>query len=222
MTPWFRRRLHDAVFWTAGPALTFTHSLRISGRANVPRSGPFLMVSNHVSMMDPVLVGLASRRYMSYVARQTLFRSRALAWLIRNLDAIPIDNEGIGRSGLQAALAVLAGGGGVVVFAEGTRSSDGTLQPLEPGVSLLIRRARVPVVPAGIVGAFEALPRGRLLPRLSPLWGKATEAALGVSVGEPIPPATLLGRDRDDLLAYVRARVADQIRNASRIRRKSG
>ncbi len=72
----------------------------------MPTNGPLLILANHQSMFDPVLVGLASRRYLSYLARKNLFEQPVLAPLIRSLNAIPID-RGLGKDGIQAVLDAL-------------------------------------------------------------------------------------------------------------------
>ena len=82
------RVLYDFTFWSSFTFFTFGFSLRRAGWANVPRTGPVLLVSNHQSMFDPVLVGLSSRRYLSYLARSNLFTQPVLAPLIRALNLL--------------------------------------------------------------------------------------------------------------------------------------
>ena len=107
MQPWLGRRWYDTVFWSSFLGFTFGHSLRVIGRRNMPENGPVLLLSNHQSFFDPVLFGLASRRYLSFLARETLFKNRFFKGLIESLDAIPIDNKGLGKDGLQACLNAL-------------------------------------------------------------------------------------------------------------------
>ena len=103
------RLWYDTVYWSSFTFFSFGFSYRRSGWGNVPKSGPVLVVSNHQSMFDPVLVGLASRRYLSYLARKNLFDQPVLAPLIRSLNAIPID-RGLGKDGIQAVLDALGQG----------------------------------------------------------------------------------------------------------------
>jgi 1-acyl-sn-glycerol-3-phosphate acyltransferase len=130
--------------------------------------GPVLLVSNHQSHLDPVLVGIACPRQMRFLARHTLF-FWPLSWLIRSLGAVPIDRERGGLSGIKTTLKLLHAGEVVLVFPEGTRTQDGRLQPLQPGFCALARRSHTTVVPVAIDGAFAAMPRGRSVPRARPI-----------------------------------------------------
>src|SRR5262249_25613177 len=101
---WFSYLFYEATYAVCLSSLTLGFSLRTAGRHNIPRSGPALVIANHQSFLDPVLIGLATRRHLCYLARQTLFRSRALAWLIRRLNGVPIDHEGVAKEGLKMIL----------------------------------------------------------------------------------------------------------------------
>ncbi|MFM8274820.1 MAG: lysophospholipid acyltransferase family protein [Gemmata sp.] len=215
----FGRLWYDTVFWSSFTGFTFGFSLRRRGWKHMPRTGPVLVLANHQSMFDPVLVGLSSRRYLSYLARKTLFEQRGLAPLIRSLNAIPID-RGMGKDGIQAVLDALEQGQAVLVFPEGERTHDGAVQPLKPGVSLLIKRVSCPIVPVGIAGAFAAWSRFTKIPRPAPLFFPPEPSTLAVSVGEPLDPGRYVNMKRDammdDLFRALVARHAD----AERMRRK--
>ena len=132
---------------------------RYSGERNVPRHGGVLVVSNHQSHLDAPLVGVGFPRLMVFMARRTLFRFRPFGWLIGSLGAIPIDREGFALSGIRATIEWLRRGEPLLVFPEGTRSRDGNLGVFKPGLSLVARRAKVPILPAAIEGAYQAWPR---------------------------------------------------------------
>ncbi|MGA7497639.1 MAG: lysophospholipid acyltransferase family protein, partial [Isosphaeraceae bacterium] len=136
---------------------------RASGRHNMPATGAVLLVANHLSFLDVFLLGIPLRRPLNFVARSSLFFP-VLGFLIRSVGAFPIQREGMGASGMKETLRRLRRGGIVTLFPEGTRSRDGKLAPLKSGIAVLVSRAGVPVVPAGIAGTFEAWPRSRLLP----------------------------------------------------------
>lgn len=158
--------------------------LRVAGRRHVPRRGAVLIVSNHQSFLDPVLVACGLRRHLRYLARDSLFKFPPAAWLIRSLGAIPIHREGTGLTGLKETLRQLRAGHAVLMFPEGTRSHDGRVKRLRPGVSLLVERAGAAVVPVALAGAFEAWPRGRRLFRPHPIY---------VEFGPPIDTRSLAG-----------------------------
>lgn len=138
---------------------------RVLGVEHVPLTGPVILAANHVSFADPPLIGCALPRAISFLARDTLFDQPALGWLIRQLNAVPVDRDGGGASGLKAILDRLHAGGGIILFPEGTRSPDGRLQPARSGVGLTVIKSDAPVVPVRVLGMFEAWPRSRALPR---------------------------------------------------------
>jgi 1-acyl-sn-glycerol-3-phosphate acyltransferase len=168
--------------------------LRVSGRHHVPLAGAALLVSNHQSYLDPVLVGAGLRRRLNYLARESLFRLVPFRWLIQSLDAIPIQRDGMGLSGLKETLRRLRRGEAVLLFPEGTRSRDGSLSPLRSGFYAVVRRARVPVIPVRIEGAYRAWPRSALLPRPHPI---------RVTYGMPLTPVELDSMDEHAVVAWV-------------------
>jgi 1-acyl-sn-glycerol-3-phosphate acyltransferase len=102
---------------------------------------------------------------MNFMGKKDLFRVPFLGPLIRFLDAIPIDREGISSlGGIKETLTRLRRGELVLMFPEGTRTPDGTLQQILPGFSALARRSRAPIVPVGVSGAFRAWPKTRKFP----------------------------------------------------------
>src|SRR5262245_26508187 len=109
-------------------------SMRLRGRRNVPRTGPVLVVTNHQSFFDPILTGLASPRPVYFLARRTLFQPAWFGKLISTYHAVPVDQEGVAKEGLRAILKLLGEGEAVVVFPEGTRTPDGKMSPLKPGI----------------------------------------------------------------------------------------
>ncbi len=213
------RLWYDFVYWSSFTFFTFGFSLRHNGWHNVPKKGPLLVVSNHQSMFDPVLVGLASRRYLSYLARKNLFEQPGLAPLIRSLNAIPIDRE-MGKDGIVAVLDALKSGQAVLVFPEGERTHDGTVQELKPGVSLLIKRVSCPIIPVGIAGCFGAWSRFMTWPNPSPLFLPPTDSTIAVSVGAPIDPARYEKMKREPMMADLHQALVAQHAAAERLRRK--
>jgi 1-acyl-sn-glycerol-3-phosphate acyltransferase len=212
---------YDFDYWLAAAAMLFGFSLRTQGHRHMPAAGPALVLANHQSFLDPVLVGLAARRHLHYLARQTLFRHRGLAWLMRSLNSVPIDQEGFAREGLRTILEQLQAGHAVVVFPEGERTNDGQMHPFRPGIHLLIKRVGMRIVPVGIAGAFEAWPRWRAYPVPAPLFLPPRPGTLAVSVGTPIDSTTLAKQPREDVLTKLFAAVQACQLAAERLRRRS-
>jgi 1-acyl-sn-glycerol-3-phosphate acyltransferase len=218
---WLANLWYDANYWAMMSALTLGWSLRIEGRRNVPRRGPVLLLANHQSFLDPPIVGVASPRRVWFLARHTLFHPPALAALLRSYHGVPVNQDGMAREGLQAVLDLLKANEAVVVFPEGNRTDDGAMQPLMPGVHLLIRRsAPMTIVPVGIAGAFDALSRHRKVPRFSPLVYPATGAGLAVVLGKAIASQHYKGMDREETTADLFERIRHVQQRAERIRRR--
>ena len=150
---------------------------RIIHRERVIQTGPVILAVNHQSFFDPPLAGNAADRAIFYLAKKSLMDVPVLGWLLPKLNVIPVNLEGGDRSALKALIRVLGAGECALVFPEGTRTPDGTLQPAEPGLGLLIAKTRAPVVPMRIFGAFDAWPIGGKIH----LFRKIT-----VVVGQPI------------------------------------
>lgn len=196
------------------------YGLRIRGTHHMPRTGPVLVIANHQSYFDPVLVGLAARRHLSYLARKSLFRRPAFRWLIRMLNAVPIDQNGAALEGLRTAMQLLHAGKAVIVFPEGERTQTGELRTLQPGIHLLIKRTRATVVPMGIAGAFDAWPRTSPGPLLAPLFFPASARSIAVAVAKPIDGGRLAQTAREEVLMELTAELRNVHTAAEQLRRK--
>lgn len=150
-------------------ATTLMFDLKTYGRMNVPHDGGALLISNHQSFLDPILLAVHLPRSISYVARSTLFDKPAFGWLIRQLNAFPIRRGEADVSAIKESIRRLQEGHVLTMFPEGTRSKDGNLGPILPGIAMIVKRANVPVIPAVIHGSFEAWPKGVKLPRPHPI-----------------------------------------------------
>lgn len=199
---------------------TLGFSFRWEGGRNVPSQGPALLVANHESFLDPVAIGLAARRHICYLARKTLFGNPFFGAFLRSVNVVPVDQEGVAKEGLRTVLDLLQANQAVLVFPEGERTLTGEINPLRPGVHLLIKRSQVPIVPVGIAGTFEAFPRNRVLPKLSPLFLPATGAGVAVSIDRPIDPARYRDASREQVLNDLFQQVQHVQHRAERLRRK--
>jgi len=173
---------------------------RYTGKENIPASGGVLMVANHQSHLDPPLIGVGVSRRMNYLARQTLFSFAPFGWLLHSLDVIPIDRDGIGLSGIKESLRRLKRGEMVLIFPEGTRTSDGEIAPFRPGFTALAVRSGAAILPAAIEGAFRVWPRWKKFPG---------RGRIAVHFGKPMLPSEVAGRDDRELVAEVERRVRE-------------
>ncbi len=183
--------------------------LRCHGREKVPREGAVLICSNHQSYLDPVLVGVCFNEGLNFMARKTLFRSPLFGWIIAYLDAIPVNRDGMSLEGIKETLRRLKRGERVVIFPEGTRSPDGRLGEVKPGVCALARRGKAALLPMGLDGAFDAWPRSAKLPR---------SVTVTVSIGTPLSADEIADMSDEQLISELRQRIARCFDEARRIR----
>lgn len=155
------------------------HRIKIEGRENVPHGG-CLIVSNHASYLDPTTVGWAVAREIFFLGRKTLFKPPVMNWLLPICNVIPIDRDGGESSGLRKIIRMLRSGDAVLLFPEGTRTPDGTIQRAEPGAGLVALKSGVPVLPVRVFGTFECLSRHQKRLRFGPV---------RVVIGRPYLPA---------------------------------
>ena len=142
---------------------------RIYNAERVPPQGPFILASNHASFFDPPLIGSSCPREISYLARESLFRYPVVGPILKAVNAIPVNRDGGGAAGLKGILDRLRQGGGIILFPEGTRTADGTLQPARSGIGLTVIKSEAPVVPTRVFGTFEAMSRHAWFPKPHPV-----------------------------------------------------
>ncbi len=134
-------------------------TLDVRGEDHLPATGPFLLVCNHQSDLDPLIIQAVIRRPVHTVAKSTLFRPAVLRWLLPRINAFPVRRYQADPQAVRVALRRLRQGCAVGIFIEGERSWDGALQDPKPGTVRLVLKAGVPVVPCTISGAYDASPR---------------------------------------------------------------
>ncbi|MHC4489059.1 MAG: lysophospholipid acyltransferase family protein [Planctomycetota bacterium] len=133
--------------------------VRTYGRENIPAKGAFILVSNHQSYLDPIFCVGPLKRPSSFLARDSLFSNWFFGPLISSVNAIPVKLGKADISAMRKVIGKLKEGQGVCLFPEGTRTYDGKIAPLKPGIGFLCRRGKATVVPVVIDGAFECWPR---------------------------------------------------------------
>ncbi|MFN7811568.1 MAG: lysophospholipid acyltransferase family protein, partial [Planctomycetia bacterium] len=161
----FGRGLY-AVLWVLCRTLAVSlFGFRVRFAEPLPAAGGLLVLSSHQSHLDPLLLGLATDRRLSSLARSTLYRFKPFGAVIPALDAVPIDREASPVAGMKAVIRRLEAGAAVIIFPEGTRTGDGRLGEIKSGFAIIARRSGVPIVPVAIVGAYECWPRTARCPR---------------------------------------------------------
>ncbi|MDR7416199.1 MAG: lysophospholipid acyltransferase family protein [Armatimonadota bacterium] len=146
-------------------ALRSLFRMRVVGQEHEPLCGPLLVVSNHWSALDPPVLGCALRRTVHFMAKEELFRIPLLRAWMRAVGTFPVRRGEPDRAAIRTALDLIRRGEAVVIFPEGTRNPRGYLLPAEPGAAFLALRAGAPILPVGILGTLEAMPKGAWIPR---------------------------------------------------------
>lgn len=201
-------------FWYAMHFLCYlwfvpAYRYRAWGATRIPQEGPLLIISNHQSFFDPILVGLAGHKRQFYaMARSTLFDHAGLAWMIRMLNAVPVERGSGDMGAIRKCLGVLQDNQALLIFPEGTRTTTGQTRPFETGTMLLIKRAKPTILPVAVEGAHRLWPRDRSLPKAS--------GQVGVMYGEPIPAEQLLAMKPDEALEHLRLQVETMRQDVAR------
>lgn len=131
---------------------------RIEGKRNIPKHGGFILASNHVSNIDPVALGAACPRMLSYMAKEELFRSPVFSWLLSKVGAFPLKRNTVDIWAMKEAIKRVKEGSGLLLFPEGRRRRENQAQKVLAGAGYLALKCNVPVIPAFIKGTDLALP----------------------------------------------------------------
>ncbi|RXG62533.1 1-acyl-sn-glycerol-3-phosphate acyltransferase [Candidatus Atribacteria bacterium 1244-E10-H5-B2] len=136
--------------------------LKVTGQQNIPQDSPFIIVANHSSLLDPVILGVSIRPKIIFIAASYLFEIRWLGYLLRKANSIPINRENYTNNvkSLKQALKILQKGGVLGIFPEGGVDRQKDDLPIKAGAAFLATRVGVPIVPIKIKGADKVLPRG--------------------------------------------------------------
>jgi len=131
---------------------------RVIGRENIPSKGGVLLCGNHVSYIDPPVLGAGATRPVHFMAKLELFQIPVLGFLIKNVGAFPVRQHMADRTALKTAIEYLEKGEVVGMFPEGTRIMTGQLGEALPGVGMIVLRAKVPVIPVALINTNKLFP----------------------------------------------------------------
>jgi len=182
------QRVVEAVL---GGVLRPVYRLRITGADRVPRTGPVVLASNHDSLLDIPFLVVACPRPVWFMAKVELFRGALATGFFHALGGFPVRRGGSDLRAIRAALEVLRAGRVLGMYPEGTRAPR--LQGFLPGAAWAALATGAPLVPVGVRGTAEAMPKGSMFPRRTHVW---------VAFGEPIE----VGVERDPPARLARAR----------------
>lgn len=134
-------------------------SLKVAGQENIPQDGPFIIVANHSSLLDPIILGVSIKPKIIFVAAAYLFEIRWLGYLLRKANSIPVQRENDIKA-IKQSLKILQQGGVLGIFPEGGVDRQKDDLPIKAGAAYLATKVGVPIVPIRIKGADKVLPKG--------------------------------------------------------------
>jgi 1-acyl-sn-glycerol-3-phosphate acyltransferase len=168
----------------AGPALRLLARPQVTGAENIPATGPAILASNHLSVIDSIFLPLMVSRPVTFAAKAEYFtgtriRDKAVAAYLRATNQLSTDRAGAraAQDMLEAALARLRSGELFGIYPEGTRSPDGRLYRGRTGIGWLALHSGAPVIPVAMIGTERVLPPGQRIPK---------PAKIGIRIGEPM------------------------------------
>jgi 1-acyl-sn-glycerol-3-phosphate acyltransferase len=167
--------------------------LRARGTENIPESGAVILCGNHISMLDPVTIGVIAKRSICFMAKKELFAIKPFAAVLKRLNAFSVDRKNTDMAAMRTAMAILRRGDVLGIFPEGSREKPGVEPKLETGVGLIAMRSNAAVVPVRIVGPYRLFRR------------------TGVAFGAPIDMDDLRGRADGEALGEAVRRIGDAI-----------
>ena len=181
---WYR-----GVRWVLRQALPLVAAVRVRGLEHIPSAGPFFVVANHESILDPIVVQCHCPRPLHKFTKSSQFRRAPFRFLLPRVNAIPVRRFQVDPQAVRVALRRLGAGEGVCIYPEGERSWDGTLQSFRRGTVRLLLGAGVPVVPAWIEGSYDVWPR----------WGhRPVRGPVSLTFGPPLDLGVHRGRAARD------------------------
>lgn len=192
--------------WVIGPLLTTVFRPWVTGLDNVPKTGPAIVVCNHLSFVDSIFLPLMIDRQMAFLAKSDYFTGRGIKGFVVRLfftsaGQLPIDRSGgkASEASLNAGLGVLADGKVLGIYPEGTRSPDGRMYRGRTGVARMVLEANVPVIPCAVVDTEKVMPLGAKFPVVH---------KVGVIIGKPLDFSRFQGMESD---RYVLRAITDEI-----------
>jgi 1-acyl-sn-glycerol-3-phosphate acyltransferase len=219
----YGRLLYEGTKMTAGPLMRALYNVKTKGAENIPRSGAAIIAPNHLSFIDPFFVALTCPRHVVFIGKAEYWDDWRTRVFFEMAGGIPVRREdgAQAQSSLQAGVAVLRAGGLLGIFPEGTRSPDGRLYKGKTGAARMALEVGCVVIPAGLRGTRELLPKNAKIPGLGP--------TVSVSYGRPMrvpddarDDARVLRDFTDDLMQAIGALTGQVYRDRYAYTKRAG
>jgi len=143
--------------------LSLIYRIEIQGKENIPMEGKSIVCSNHLNLLDPLLIGTCLRRKINYMAKEELFSNKVFALILNKLGVFPVKRSGADISAIKTALKILKSNEIFGIFPEGTRSKNGEVVEAKPGLAMISIKAKSPIIPVAIVGDYKPFSKIKII-----------------------------------------------------------
>ena len=172
------------------PLMKLLFFYKVNGKNNIPKTGGYIVCSNHLSNFDPIFLGITQKRQIFYMAKVELFKNKFFGWLIRKLGAFPVERgKGDGKA-IGNAETLIENGNVLGIFIEGTRSKTGEFLRPKAGAAMIAEKVNVPVIPVCITPKNKKI---KIFQKVTISWGEpisCEQLGLGSGSGEAVRAAT--------------------------------
>jgi 1-acyl-sn-glycerol-3-phosphate acyltransferase len=184
------------------------YRLRQNGLENIPEEGAAVLVCNHVSFVDPLVIAAASRRPIRFVMDYRIHRTPLISFVFRHMHAIPIapakDDAAMMEAAFEEVAKALEAGELVAIFPEGRITDTGEIYPFRPGVQRIVKRTPVPVIPMALQGLWGSFFSRKDGPAMSKPLRRGLFSAIALTVGLPVVPAAATPEHLQAIVAGMR------------------
>ena len=184
------------------------YRLRQNGLENIPEEGAAVLVCNHVSFVDPLVIAAASRRPIRFVMDYRIHRTPLISFVFRHMHAIPIaparDDAAMMEAAFEEVAKALEAGELVAIFPEGRITDTGEIYPFRPGVQRIVKRTPVPVIPMALQGLWGSFFSRKDGPAMSKPLRRGMFSAIALTVGVPVAPAAATPEHLQAIVAGMR------------------
>ena len=184
-------------------------SIEIKGEDSIKQEGPLILAANHVSYLDPIVLGISVKRQIFFITKKEIFEVPFLGLILKSLDAIPVGRNRVNISSMKKSISLLKSGHILGIFPEGTRSLNGNLLEFNTGMIKIALKTGSPIVPVGINGTYEIYPPQARIPNIF------KRTMITISFDKPI----YLDKNREKEVKYHKEsllRVQDKIKELTR------
>lgn len=188
-------------------------SVKVEGEDISKYQGSFILAANHVSYLDPIVLGIVVKRRINFITKKEIYDNPFLNCILKRIGAIPVDKNSTNSASIKKSLNLLKDNHILGVFPEGTRSSDGKLLELNTGMIKIALQADVPIIPVGISGTFEIYPPEAKFPALF------KNQCIYINFGKPYS----LDKNRRRDTEYIKeslVKIEDEIKKLARLSEK--